>query len=95
MVAVAAVQKLYEAQYVPNEPPTDPAQIGRYLKDELERVAAAIKLLKLNYMTPTLEEPSRPAMGLPVYALGAPYWDPGSGEGWYYYTSLGNWTQLG
>lgn len=95
MVTTSPIKKLYDTNYVPNEPPSDASQLQRYLKEEFERIAAVLKVRQTLYLYPMLEAPERPVEGMVVRALAGVYWDPGSGEGVYYYTSMGLWAQLG
>lgn len=45
-------------------------------------------------LEPLASEPQRPRVGMVVYADGT-HWNPGSGEGIYYYKSTAVWTLLG
>jgi len=86
---------LYTKGYTAGQVPVNPAELPIYLQNELQKIQAAMEILKMNVMDPTLEVPARPRLAMPVYALGAPNWDPGSGEGFYYYNSAGAWVFLG
>ncbi|QGZ42716.1 hypothetical protein IP92_05751 [Pseudoduganella flava] len=87
-------KSLYTAGYAKGAVPTNPAELPRFLDAELARIEALLKLLRTNAMDPTYEAPTRPRAGMLVYAPGAPYWDPGAGEGIYLYTSGGTWMKL-
>lgn len=88
--------------YKPGPVPDNlPADARRYLDDELNRIAGVLQSLlsifkstKSLKLDPTLTAPAAPQMAEIVYALGAPYWDPGSGEGYYYWNGA-VWTPLG
>jgi hypothetical protein len=87
--------------YKPGPPPPDlPASAQRYLDDELNRIAALLQIqmsmlsgdsLSLNPMT---APPPNPRARMIVYT-DATTWDPGSGEGYYYFNNHGVWTPLG
>lgn len=91
--------------YKPEPPPADlPASAQRYLDTELHRVSAVlqnvlalltvIKSPQVFALEPMSEPPPVPTMPWIVYTDGAT-WDPGSGEGYYYFNSNGVWTPLG
>lgn len=81
--------------YKPEPVPTNPADLPRYLDNELNRIAGLMQLMSLMHLDPIASPPAKPVMGDVVYADGTA-WDPaGSGEGFYYYNSHGVWTPLG
>lgn len=86
---------LYTRAYTVGQVPQSLNEIPAWLQQELERIQIAMQLIKTGAMDPTTVAPTKPRKGLAVYALGAPYWDPGSGEGMYYYNSVGIWKFLG
>lgn len=86
---------LYTTGYTVGQVPANPAELPQWLQNELLKVKAAIELARSGGLDPTLTAPAKPRQGLIVYATGAPYWDPGSGEGMYYYNSAGIWKLLG
>ena len=86
---------LYTQSYAVGQVPQNPAELPAWLQQELEKIQTAQRLMKTGAMDPTTVAPPKPRQGLTVYALGAPYWDPGSGEGMYYYNSVGIWKFLG
>lgn len=79
--------------YTPDDPPADPAQHQRFLRDELRKISAAIQLLALGHLDKTNVAPAKPRDGDIRYADGTD-WDPGSGQGIYYYDGSA-WTLLG
>lgn len=89
------------APYKPGPPPSDlPASAQRYLDDELNRIAALFQaqmsMLFANSLalSPMAAPPADPKPPMIVYTK-ATTWDPGSGEGYYYFNSNGVWTPLG
>lgn len=54
---------LATAQYQPATPPTDPAQLPRYLSDEFQKIAAAVDLLQLGHKDVTYVAPEKPRDG--------------------------------
>jgi hypothetical protein len=78
--------------YAPGPVPSDPRQLPTYLRAELERIAAELRLT-----TVQLEElhaaPAKPRSGAVVLADGAD-WNPGGGAGFYGYRG-GTWVKLG
>jgi len=88
--------------YKPEPPPADlPPSAQRYLDDELNRIAgvlqnimAVVQSTTRIELKPTSAEPANPVMPMIVYTDGVS-WDPGSGEGYYYYNRSGVWTPLG
>lgn len=84
------------APYTPGAPPNDlPDSARRYLDDELHRIASMLQLLLgSTHLDPLYAAPAKPRTGDIVYADGA-RWNPGSGEGIYYFKSTGAWALLG
>ena len=78
--------------------PTNPADIPRYLDEELNRIAGLFSALLAPAaslrLAPMAAPPDDPGPGMIVYTNGAD-WNPGSGEGYYYFNSNGVWTPLG
>ncbi len=82
--------------YIPNDPPEDPKDLARYLREEQQKVAAAISALAAGHLDKSTVAPAKPRDGDIRYASGAPGWDPGSGVGIYYYKLAGpGWVFLG
>ena len=81
------------ALYVPSEPPVEPADLPRYLRDELWRISGAMQALAAGQLDETAIAPSKPRIGNVRLANGTS-WNPGSGAGVYcYYGSA--WHFLG
>ena len=79
--------------YAPNTPPNDPAELQRFLFDELKKISVAINGLALGHLDQSTVAPSKPRDGDLRYADGT-LWNPGSGRGVYcYYASA--WHFLG
>lgn len=81
--------------YSVGQVPANVAELPAWLQNELQKISNAVALAQLGAKEPQLTVPEKPRQGMSVYALGAPYWDPGSGEGFYYYNSTGQWKFLG
>lgn len=69
--------------YQPAQVPTDPADLPRYLREEYDRIAAALQLIS-EERDMRFSAPQKPRMGQQVLADGV-MWDPGSGRGRYWY----------
>lgn len=80
--------------YTPGPVPSNPADIPRYLEEEFRKISASINNMNDGYTKVNYKAPLRPEPGMRVYADGN-YFNPGSGEGWYGYTSSDIWIQLG
>lgn len=94
MVATASIKSV---GYYPSQVPSnlsDPAELRRYLQEELERIAATFSLLAAGHLDVQHAEPRKPRQGDIRYADGTD-WDPGGGEGMYFYNSGGLWVKLG
>jgi len=73
-------------------PPKDPAQLEKYLLDELTRIQEILNgYQELLQLGKTNVAPSRPRNGHMYYADGV-NWNPGSGEGVYAYYN-GTWNK--
>ncbi len=70
------------AFYSPAEPPEDAADMRRFLRDELQKIGAAVAALALGHLEKTTTAPLRPREGDIRLADGAG-WNPGSGKGIY------------
>lgn len=89
--------------YKPDPVPSDlPASAQRYLDNELNRIASLLQIMLSSAalrgsslaLDPMSAPPANPTMPMIVYT-DATTWDPGSGEGYYYFNSNGVWTPLG
>lgn len=84
------------SRYTPGNPPANPAELSRWLREELERLADALQspapMLALDILHAA---PDRlPADRVPVVFADGTDWNPGSGAGVYAYYS-GAWNKLG
>jgi hypothetical protein len=79
--------------YAPNTPPTDAAEMQRFLFDELKKISDAINGLALGHLDQTTVVPLKARDGDLRYADGI-LWNPGSGKGVYVYKSTA-WVLLG
>lgn len=64
------------ASYSPGDPPVDPAQLQRFLRDELQKISAAINALAAGHLDKTYVAPAKPCDGDIRYADGTS-WAPG------------------
>lgn len=71
--------------YHPGTPPTDPAQLQRFLSDELQKIAGVITALAAGHIDKSFKAPTKPRDGNLAYASGPGGWDPGGGKGLYLY----------
>lgn len=69
-------------QYAPADPPADPAQLQRYLREEIAKISVAIDLLAAGHLDKTTVAPTKPRDGDIRYADGT-NWNPGAGKGLY------------
>lgn len=70
-------------------------EITRYLRLELDRIAAETQQIAEGYKEILYIAPTKPRVGMIVYADGTS-WNPGGGAGLYEYTGAGatGWRQL-
>lgn len=83
--------------YSPAAVPSDPAQIPRFLQDELLKIQAAIQALADGHLDKVYAAPSKPRDGDIRYADGTSFKPNGTGGIgiWYYKESASTWVQLG
>lgn len=81
--------------YAPQDPPSDPEQMGRYVKDELLKIGAVLQLLGSGHIDTTYVAPSKPREGDIRLADGTQWKPNGTGAAgvWCYYG--GSWKFLG
>ena len=79
--------------YQPGDPPADPAQLQRFLREELLRIQAMFNALAAGRIDKTFAPPAKPRDGDLRYADGT-QWNPGSGAGVYLYNGSA-WKFLG
>lgn len=70
------------ATYQPGEPPSDPTQLARFLRDELTKLKAALDAVADGFDPVVYAPPAKPRAGMRRYADGTS-WNPGSGAGLY------------
>ena len=81
--------------YAPGDPPVDPAQLQRFLRDELQQISAAFAALAAGHLDVEHVAPPKPRDGDIRYADGT-NWNPGSGVGIYYFKGATSaWVLLG
>lgn len=80
--------------YVPTLPPQEPERLAEWALEELVRVSAALEVLEPSavHLVPLYAAPSRPRLGMIVYADGTA-WNPGGGRGVYQYDDS-TWVKL-
>lgn len=81
---------LGSVQYSPAEVPADPLQA--YLRDELNKIAAAITALAAGHLDEQSVAPAKPRKGNVRLANGTT-WNPGAGAGIYYFSGSA-WVKL-
>ena len=64
------------------DPPSDPAQLQRYLREQNVRIMAAFEALAAGHLDKQHVAPAKPRDGDWRYADGTD-WNPGSGKGFY------------
>lgn len=70
-------------------------ELTRYVQALEQRTAVAISLLAAGHIDVQFVAPEKPRQGDIRYASGVGGWNPGGGEGIYFYNAAGVWTQLG
>lgn len=83
--------KQQQNKYFPKRTPNEYDQ--GYLQDELGYISSAIEQQALGFLDVTNVAPTRPRQGMIRYA-DRTNWNPGSGEGIYFYNSAGSWVKL-
>ena len=84
------------APYSPAPPPSDlPDSARRYLDEELHKIAGVLQgILSGGFkFDVSYAPPDKPRTPMIAYADGT-QWNPGSGEGFYCFNSMGVWTPL-
>lgn len=80
-------------QYNPAEPPSDPAQIPRYLKEEFAKMSAAISALAEGYAPVVYALPAKPREGMLRHFDGVLANPIAAGKGLYLYSGTA-WVKL-
>jgi len=78
--------------YIPGIVPDDPAQMRRFLEDELLKLQKVIQALAAGHLSISTTAPAKPRAGDIRIANGT-NWNPGGGAGVYWYTGSA-WTKL-
>lgn len=82
------------AFYAPGEPPSDPKLMQNYLREEFQKISAAVTALSLGHVDTTYVAPAKPREGDFRLADGTS-WDPlGTGQKFVGYRG-GAWVLLG
>ena len=79
--------------YQPADPPSDPKDLQRYLREELLKLKQAIDAVAEGYAPVVYAAPLKPRTGMLRNADGT-QWNPGSGAGLYRYTGT-TWKYIG
>lgn len=80
--------------YTPGPVPTDPRELPRWLREEHDKIAAAIKALADGHLETTCVAPPKPREGDIRLADGTGWNPTGSGSRFVGYRG-GNWKELG
>lgn len=80
--------------YVAAQAPSDPRALPRYLEQEFQKIALAVKQLAAGHFDITYAAPEKPREGDVRLADGT-HWNPGAGKGLYRYDVTGGWIGLG
>lgn len=70
--------------YVPGIVPDDPAQLRRFLEDELLKIQKAINSLAAGHLSMSVAAPTKPRAG-DFRVTDGVNWNPGGGKGFYWY----------
>lgn len=81
------------ARYKPSAKPSSVESLLPHVIKELDRISEAINSLADGYLEVQNAAPIRPRQGYIRYADGT-NWNPGSGEGIYFYNAAGSWVKL-
>lgn len=79
--------------YQPGDPPADPAQLQRFLREELLKIKAAYDALADGFLPVVYAPPAKPRAGMLRNADGVQF-NPGSGAGIYRHDGT-TWKFLG
>jgi len=81
--------------YAPSEPPSNAAEVQRFLREELQKISYAITALAAGHLDKTTVAPAKPRDGDIRYADGV-NWKPNStGAAGIYYFNGTSWIKLG
>lgn len=79
--------------YQPGDPPSDPAQLQRYLREEIAKLKAVLDALADGFAPVVYSYPAKPRVGM-LRNFDGVQCNPGSGAGLYRYTGS-SWSYLG
>lgn len=93
---MATIKGSRQSRYTPGNPPSNPADLPRWLREELERLADAMQSpAPAQWLDVLYKAPDRlPVDRVPVVFADGTTWNPGSGAGVYAYYG-GSWKKLG
>jgi len=74
-------------------PPSDPEELPGYLNETFIELGAVVDLLRDGHLDVVYSPPTKPSQGDIRYADGTS-WNPGSGEGIYFFNAAGSWVKL-
>jgi|TARA_R110002124_G_scaffold16301_5_gene69850 hypothetical protein len=74
-------------------PPPDPQELPSYLNETFNELGAVVELLRDGHLDVVYAAPTKPSQGDIRYADGTS-WNPGSGEGIYFFNSASAWVKL-
>lgn len=74
-------------------PPSDPEELPGYLNETFIELGAVVDLLRDGHLDVVYAAPTKPSQGDIRYADGTS-WNPGSGEGIYFFNAAGSWVKL-
>ena len=77
--------------YAPGDPPADPAQLQRYLREMETKLSATFSALAAGHLDKSTVAPAKPRDGDIRYADGTS-WNPGGGKGLYMFSTV--WTLI-
>jgi hypothetical protein len=80
-------------RFDPTLAPSDPQDLPRFLDEMFQEIRTVLELVRDGHLDVQNVAPTKPQQGDIRYADGSD-WDPGSGEGIYFYNAAGAWTKL-
>lgn len=80
-------------RFDPTLAPSDPQDLPRFLDEMFQEIRTVLELVRDGHLDVQNVAPTKPQQGDIRYADGTG-WNPGSGEGIYFYDSSGAWVKL-